>query len=52
MGSEMCIRDRFVVETEAEEAELLQSMEEEIVLRMVRQLATITEIKDKKESKK
>ena len=43
---------QFVVETEAEEAELLQSMEEEIVLRMVRQLATITEIKDKKEKKK
>lgn len=39
---------QFVVETEAEEAELLQSMEEEIVLRIVRQLATITEIEDDK----
>jgi len=34
----------FVVETEAEEAELLESMEEEASLRIVRQLSTITDI--------
>ena len=40
---------QFVVESEAEERELLESMEEEIVLRIVRQLATVTEIDSKEE---
>ena len=40
---------QFVVESEAEERELLESMEEEIVLRIVRQLATVTEIDTKEE---
>ena len=43
---------QFVVETEAEEAELLSSMEEEIVLRIVRQLSTIIEIKSEEEKAK
>ena len=42
---------QFVVESEAEERELLESMEEEIVLRIVRQLATVTEIDTKEEGK-
>jgi len=36
-----------VVETEAEEAELLESMEQEISLRILRQLSTITDYKPK-----
>ena len=42
---------QFVVESEAEERELLESMEEEIVLRIVRQLATVTEIDTKEKGK-
>ena len=43
---------QFVVETELEEVELLESMEEEIVLRIVRQLAVITEIESQEKGGK